>query len=89
MRPKSPTDLLQPQTRGEIRIQFSKYNDPEVAGLAITYFGHIVRIHRELDVDRVMRILNELRNNPELAGSVSDALDDINLYLEIKDSGNK
>lgn len=62
-------------------IQFSKHHDSKVAGLAVTCFGHIARIHRELDVDRVMRILNELRNNPEIAGRVSDALDDINLYL--------
>jgi hypothetical protein len=62
-------------------IQFSKHDDSDVAGLAVTCFGHIARIHRQLDVDKVMRILNELRNNPEIAGRVSDAFDDINLYL--------
>ena len=62
-------------------VQFSNHDDSEVAGLAVTCFGHIARIHQKLDVDRVIRILNKLRNNPEIAGRVSDALDDINLYL--------
>ena len=62
-------------------IHFSKYPHPDVAGLAVTCLGHIARIHRSLDLEKVMPVLNELHDDPHIGGIVSDALSDIDIYL--------
>jgi hypothetical protein len=53
----------------------------EVARLAVTCLGHVARIHRTLDLDRVLPVLETLRKDPEIAASMGDALDDIEMYL--------
>jgi hypothetical protein len=65
-------------------IQMTSHPDFDVAGLAITSFGHIARIHGNLDLGTVLPLLERLHVNPELAGRVEDALDDIAMYLPSK-----
>ena len=65
-------------------IEMSENSDAEVAGLAVTCLGHLARIHRTLDLERVLPILKRVRTNPELAGRAEDALDDIETYLNLK-----
>lgn len=55
--------------------------DSDVRGLAATCLGHIARIHRELDRNRVLPALDALRNDPLVGGRAQDALDDIAVYL--------
>lgn len=65
-------------------IEMSENSDSEVAGVAVTCFGHLARIHRTLDLERVLPILKTLQVNPEIAGRVEDALDDIEMYLDLE-----
>ena len=60
----------------------SEHAHPAVTGLAVTSLGHIARIHRQLDLDKVLPVLEKLRSDPEIGGRVEDALDDIRKYLE-------
>lgn len=57
------------------------YPDSDVRGLAATCLGHLARIHRDLDRDRVVEALEELRSDPIIGGRARDALDDIAVYL--------
>ncbi|HEU4508395.1 MAG TPA: hypothetical protein VFR78_09180 [Pyrinomonadaceae bacterium] len=65
-------------------IELSKSPDVDVAGLAITCLGHLARIHRTLALDKVLPVLNERRANSDLAGRVDDALDDMEMYMDVE-----
>ena len=65
-------------------IELSGYPDIDVAGLAITCLGHLARIHRTLELEKVLPVLKELRANPELAGRVDDALSDIEIFMDVE-----
>ncbi|MGF0314455.1 hypothetical protein [Nocardia fluminea] len=54
--------------------------DTGVRASAATALGHIARIHREIDRDRVVPALRRLLDNPETAGRADDALDDIEVF---------
>lgn len=62
-------------------IDYSDDPDPEVRGVAVTCLGHIARLHRELDVDVVVPVIQRLMHDPEVAGRAKDAWDDLSLYL--------
>lgn len=47
---------------------------------SVTTLGHIARIHRTIDRDRVMTRLHSLSADPDLSGRVADALDDIEQF---------
>lgn len=53
---------------------------PDVRMAAITCLGHLARIHRQIDRDRVLPALNHLRSNPDLVGKIDDAIEDIELF---------
>ena len=55
--------------------------DTDIVATAILALGHLARIHRQLDLDRVLPELEALKSNEALAGRVSDTLDDINIYV--------
>ncbi|MFI1239119.1 hypothetical protein [Nocardia salmonicida] len=54
--------------------------DTDVRASAATALGHIARIHREIDRDRVVPALRRLLDSPETAGRADDALDDIEVF---------
>ncbi|MGW5920544.1 hypothetical protein ACWFPY_16245 [Nocardia fluminea] len=54
--------------------------DTDVRASAATALGHIARIHREIDRDRVVPALRRLLDDPETAGRADDALDDIEVF---------
>jgi len=58
-------------------------DDPNagVRGMAALCLGHLARIHRRLDVDRVLPILHGLESDPQIGWRVQDALDDIEVFL--------
>ncbi|VDO15750.1 unnamed protein product [Brugia timori] len=51
--------------------------DPDIRGLAATCLGHVARVHRNLEKARAVAALTPLLADPEVAGRVEDALDDI------------
>ena len=53
----------------------------DVRRLAVTCLGHLARIHGELDRERVLPLLNDLRNDDEVSGSVEDTLEDIEAFV--------
>ncbi|WP_231952142.1 hypothetical protein [Achromobacter sp. MFA1 R4] len=56
--------------------------DDEIKGLAITCIGHVARMHKRIDRNRVMPILDRELDNPVLSGRAQDALDDIDQFVE-------
>jgi HEAT repeat protein len=62
-------------------IQSAHDEDPGVRGMAALCFGHLARIHRQLNLDRVLPVLHGLQKDPEVAWRVNDALDDIEVFL--------
>jgi hypothetical protein len=54
--------------------------DPDVSGLAATCLGHVARIHRILDMERVRKALHSRIQDPLIAGRILDALDDIEMF---------
>ena len=56
--------------------------DIAISGLAATCLGHIARIHRQLDREKVIIALKNKLNNKDIRGNIEDALDDIGMFLE-------
>lgn len=61
-------------------LKFLNFPDKSVRQVAITCLGHIARIHRTLDIDRVIPVLEALLSDPDLAGVAKDGLDDIKQF---------
>jgi hypothetical protein len=62
-------------------LSFSEHQVPEVRGLAMTCLGHIARIHKAIDLDKVMPVLTKQLSDSEIRGQVEDAIEDINHYV--------
>jgi len=56
----------------------------DVKRLTITCLGHTARIHRNIDKDKVVPILENYLLIPELNGTVLDTFDDFDVFLEHK-----
>ncbi len=54
---------------------------PDVRGLAATCLGHIARIHRQLDKEKVLIALREHLDDSTISGQIADALDDVDMFL--------
>lgn len=61
-------------------LAFLVSDSPEISGLAATCLGHIARVHKTLDKERVVAALRKQLKNPDIAGQVEDALEDIELF---------
>lgn len=61
-------------------LHFLENEDPEISGLAATCLGHIARVQKTLDKERVVAALRKQLKNPDIAGQVEDALEDIGLF---------
>ncbi|HTE12002.1 MAG TPA: hypothetical protein VK645_13555 [Chitinophagaceae bacterium] len=53
----------------------------DISGLAAVCLGHLARIHRQLEKDKVVAALNTRLDDEKIAGQIRDALDDINIFL--------
>lgn len=50
--------------------------------LAVTCLGHLARIHGDLDLDRVVPVLEALVREPEgIGGTAADTLEDIRIFV--------
>lgn len=64
-----------------LRFLLDESQHTDIRGLAATCLGHVARIHRALDRDRVVATLRGLLQNPVLNGRAQDALDDIEIFM--------
>ena len=55
--------------------------DAYVRGVSATCAGHVARIHRALDVDRLLPLIRALGSDPETLGRMQDALADIERFV--------
>ncbi len=62
-------------------IRFAEFPDADVRGLAVTCLGHLARIHRKLNLEEVLPVLESLLKDPDVAPRVLDTLDDIKIFL--------
>jgi len=65
----------------ELFLEFLEHEDANIRGVSATCLGHLARIHRQLDKEKVVSALNKHANEPKISGQVADALDDIALFL--------
>ncbi|MET8837225.1 hypothetical protein ABZV78_25370 [Micromonospora sp. NPDC004540] len=65
----------------ELHLQLLEHDDRQVSALAATCLGHLARVHRQLDEDRVVAALRRARSVPHLRGTAADALEDIEVFL--------
>jgi hypothetical protein len=65
-------------------IELTEHSTIEVQLTAILCLGHLARIHKALDLEKVAPPLIELRKNQSLSGRVDDAMDDIEIFLGVK-----
>lgn len=60
-------------------LGFAQADVAAVRQIAVTCLGHVARVHRCLDLDRVLPTLDELSRDSEV--QVGDALDDIQMFV--------
>jgi hypothetical protein len=65
-------------------IELTGHSIVEVQSTAILCLGHLARIHKALDLEKVVPLLIELSKNPLLSSRVDDVMDDIEIFLEVK-----
>jgi hypothetical protein len=60
-------------------LAFARYPEPNVRQVAVNCLGDIARIHRTLDLARVLPVLDDLSGDTEV--TTEDALDDIRMFI--------
>jgi hypothetical protein len=60
--------------------RFLLHPHPEVRGVAVSSIGYLVRIHRTIDVSRVLPVLYALQADSYVASRVRDTLEDIRQF---------
>jgi hypothetical protein len=65
-------------------LTFSRHDDQNVRCVSATCFGHLARIHLQLDLERVLQRLVEMRSDPLVASAAEDALEDIKFFLKFQ-----
>lgn len=61
-----------------IELFFS--SDSDISGLAATCLGHLARIHKTIEKQRVLKILRD-GVNKDNQGRIDDAIDDIEMFV--------
>ncbi|TQJ26143.1 HEAT repeat protein [Micromonospora sp. A202] len=57
--------------------------EEDVRATAAICLGHLARIHHQLDTDRVLPALRARLRDPEVGGTVEDAIADIEQFLAL------
>ena len=63
-------------------LYFLEADNPDIRAVAATCLGHVARIHKQLDRDKVINALKKHIHEKNVGGSVEDALGDIHMSLE-------
>jgi len=61
----------------DVCLRFSHSEEFAIAHVSVVCLGHIARINRRIDKQRVIKRFEELKSNPRLVGAIENALDDI------------
>lgn len=61
-------------------LELLESKNVEVGAVAATCLGHIARIHKKIDKDRVIPALENFGINSSMFGIVEDAMDDISMF---------
>ena len=61
-------------------LDLASHPDADVRRAVALSFGHLARLHGVLDTSSVLPTLRALASDPAVAGSVEDALDDIQTF---------
>jgi hypothetical protein len=61
-------------------LQLLNHSDPVVKGIAVSCLGHLARIHKTIDTAKVLPVLHNLLDDPDLGGRAEDAIDDIEMF---------
>lgn len=64
-----------------ICLFYAKNGQDSVKQTAILCFGHLARIHKQLDLNIVIPVLEELKSQNTLHGQIENTLDDIAIYI--------
>jgi hypothetical protein len=62
-------------------LRFCSHEDSQVRSVAALCLGHIARIHRKLELNKVMPVLRRLLKDELTSCRAEDALDDIKRYV--------
>lgn len=66
----------------DLCIKIASSTDEDLSGLAITGIGHIARMYNTLEMEIVVPFLeNIVQENNNLSGRATDALDDIEIFI--------
>lgn len=65
----------------DLHLQLLKHDDRQVSALAATCLGHLARVYRQMDEDRVVAALHRARSVPHISGTAANALEDIEVFL--------
>lgn len=65
-------------------LVFSHHEDHNVRWVSATCFGHLARIHRQLDLELVLQRLVEMKSDLLVAAAAEDALEDIKFFLKFQ-----
>ncbi|MBF7092964.1 hypothetical protein IUY40_15635 [Flavobacterium sp. ALJ2] len=49
--------------------------------MAVTCLGHIARIHRVIDKEKVLKAFESRKDDEAINGRIEDAIDDINVFV--------
>lgn len=64
-------------------LELTHHADWTLRAIAATCLGHLARIHRTLEMDRVRPRLVELMNDPQTRGYAENAADDIKMFMNV------
>ena len=56
--------------------------EKNICGLAVTCIGHLARIHRKIEKERIFELFEQQKDNPYISGRIEDAIDDINRFVK-------
>jgi len=53
-----------------------------IRALAATCLGHLARIHKTIDKQKILEVFKNKQNDLEIKGQISDAIDDIKMFAK-------
>lgn len=65
----------------DLLLRHLDHEDAWVRGIAANCLGQVARLHRRLNLDKVIPALQKLLQDPATAGKASDSLDDIAMFV--------
>lgn len=68
----------------DLCIELLENKNPDIRGLAVTCIGHIARIHKVIDKEKVLKVFESRKDDDAINGRIEDAIDDINTSVADK-----